>query len=69
MDILLKVWTKKQQVVSLSTTESELHVAVKTASEGLEIQSVAIDMGNVCGVELTSGRRSDDVPSHPRGIG
>ena len=30
----LKVWTKKQQVVSLSTAESELHAAVKTASEG-----------------------------------
>ena len=35
----LKVWTKKQQVVSLSAAESELYAAVKTASEGLGIQS------------------------------
>ena len=31
----LKVWTKKQQVVSLSSAESELYAAVKTGSEGL----------------------------------
>ena len=30
----LKVWTKKQQVVSLSSAERELYAAVKTASEG-----------------------------------
>ena len=33
----LKVWTKKQQVVSLSSAESELYAAVKTATEGLGI--------------------------------
>ena len=31
----MKVWTKKQQVVSLSTAESEPYAAVKTMSEGL----------------------------------
>ena len=31
----LKVWTKKQHVVSLSTAEIELYAAVLTASEGL----------------------------------
>ena len=41
----LKVWTKKQQVVALSSAESELYAAVKTASEGLGIQSVARDLG------------------------
>ena len=46
-----KVWTKKQQVVSLSTAESELYAAVKTASEGLGIQSVAKDLG-YCGLNL-----------------
>ena len=30
----LKVWTKKQQVMSLCTAESELYAAAKTASEG-----------------------------------
>ena len=41
----LKVWTKKLQVVALSSAESELYAAVKTASEGLGIQSVARDLG------------------------
>ena len=45
----LKVWTKKQQVVSLSSAESELYAAVKTASEGLGAQSVAKDLGILCG--------------------
>ena len=44
----LKVWTKKQQVVALSSAESELHAAFKTASEGLGIQSVTKDMGISC---------------------
>ena len=39
----LNAWTKKQQV-SLSTGESELYAAVKTA-EGLGIQSVAKGLG------------------------
>ena len=46
------VWTKKQQVVSLSTAEGELYAAVKTASEGLVIQSVAKDLGIACGLDL-----------------
>ena len=53
MDIdCLKVWTRKQQVVSLSTAESELYATVKTALEGLEVQSVAEDLGIVCGLNL-----------------
>ena len=42
----LKVWTKKQQVVSLPTAESELYATVKTLSEVLGIQSVAKDLGS-----------------------
>ena len=48
----LKVWTKKQQVVSLSSAESELYAAVKTASEGLGVQSVAKDLGILVGLNL-----------------
>ena len=48
----LKVWTKKQQVVSLSSGESELYAAVKAASEWLRIQSVAKDLGISCGLNL-----------------
>ena len=47
----LEVWTKKQQVVSLSSAERELH-AVKTASEALGIQSVAKDLAVSCGLNL-----------------
>ena len=38
----LKVWTKKHQVVSLSTAESELNAAVTAASEGLDGQNLWI---------------------------
>ena len=48
----LKVLTKKQQVVALFSAESELYAAVKTASEGLGIQSVAKDLGISCGLNL-----------------
>ena len=48
----LKVWTKNQQVVSLSSAESELYAAVRTASEGLGVQSVAKDLGILCGQNL-----------------
>ena len=46
----LEVCTKKQQGVSLSTAESELYAAVKTASEGLGIQSLAKDLGIAWGL-------------------
>ena len=48
----LRAWTKKQQVVSLSSADSELYAAVKTASEGLGIQIVAKDLGISCGLNL-----------------
>ena len=46
------MWTKKQQVVALSSAESELYAAVKTASKGLGIQNVAKDLGISCGLNL-----------------
>ena len=46
------MWTKKQQVVLLSTAESELYAAVKTASQGLGIQWVVKDLGTVRGLNL-----------------
>ena len=49
----LKVGTKKQQMVSLSSAESELYAAVKTASEGL--QSVVKDLEISCGLNLHLG--------------
>ena len=46
------VWTKKQQVVVLSSAESELYAAVKTASDGLGIQSITKDLGISCRLNL-----------------
>ena len=48
----LKVRTKKQQVVSVSTAESELHAAVKTAPEALGTRSLAKELGIVCKLVL-----------------
>ena len=61
----LKVWTQKQQVVSLSSAESELYAAVWTASEGLGIQSVAKDLGISCGLNPSPGCLSNNVLGQP----
>ena len=65
----LKVWTKKQQVVSLSSAESELYAAVKTASEGLGVQSVAKDLGILCGLNLHLGASATMGLVNRRGLG
>ena len=65
----LKVWTKKQQVVPLSSAESEQYAAVKTASEGLGIQSLATDLGISCGLNLHLDCLSDDVLGQPQRTG
>ena len=65
----LKVWTKKQQVVSLSTAESELHAAVKTASEGLGIQSAAKDLGISCAQNLHLDASATMCLVNRRGLG
>ena len=61
----LNVWTKKQQVVSLSSAESELYPAVKTASEGLGIQSAAEGHGTVVWIESAPGRLSNNLLGQP----
>ena len=48
----LKVWTQQQQVVCLSSAEGELYAAVRAASEGLGMQSAAIDLGVECRLTL-----------------
>ena len=65
----LKVWTKKQQVVSLSSAESELYAAIKTASEGLGIQSVARDLGKSCRLNLHLDASAAMCLVHRRGLG
>ena len=65
----LKEWTKKQQVVSLSSTESELFAAVKTASEGLGIQSVARDLRISCRLNLDLDPSATMCLVNRRGLG
>ena len=65
----LKVWTEKQQVVSLSTDESEVYAAVKTASEGLGIQSLAKDLGIVCKLNLHLDASAAMCLVNRRGLG
>ena len=56
--VCVKVWTKKQQVVSLSSAESKMYAAVKTASEGLFMRA-----------EPAPGCFSDDVLGQPQRTG
>ena len=63
------MWTKKQQVVALSSAESELYAAVKTASEGLRIQSVAKDLGISCRLNLRLDASATMCLVNRRGLG
>ena len=62
---LFDVRTEKQQVVSLSTADSELYAAV----EGMEIQSVAKDQGIVCVLSLHLDATGTLSPVNRRGLG
>ena len=64
----MKVWTKKQQV-SLSTAESELYNAVKTASWSLGIQSVAKDLVIACGMNRHLDATASMCLVNRRGLG
>ena len=55
--------------MALSSAESELHAAVKTASEGLGIQSVAKDLGMSCGLNLHLGASATMCLVNRRGLG
>ena len=48
----VKYWARKQQVVALSSAESELYAGLKTATEAIGVQSLAKDMGHASGVHL-----------------
>ena len=56
-------------MVSLSSAESELYAAVKSASEGLGIQSVAKDLGISCGPNLHLDASATMYLVNRRGLG
>ena len=43
---LIKCWSKSQNVISLSSAESEFHATVKAAVEGLGMRSMAQSFGD-----------------------
>ena len=55
-------------MVALSSAESELYAAVKTASEGLGIQSAVRDLG-ILQTESALGSLGNDVPGQSQGTG
>ena len=59
----------KQQVAALSSAESELYAAVKTASEWLGIQSVARDLGISCRLNLHLDASATVCLVNRRGLG
>ena len=65
----LKVWNKKQHVVTLSFAESELYAAVKTGPEGLGDPERGTGLGNIVWAELTPGCLSNDVLGQPQRTG
>ena len=58
------MWTKKKQVVALF-----VYAAVKTASEGLGIQSVAKDLGISCRLNLHLDASATMCLVNRRGLG
>ena len=64
-----KCGPRKQQVVALSPAESEPYAAVKTASEGLGIPSVARDQGISCRLNLHLDASATTSLVNRRGLG
>ena len=60
---------RNEQVVALSSAGSELYAVVKTASEGLGIQSVAKDLGISCGLNVHLDASATIVLGQPQGSG
>lgn len=48
----VKNWAKKQQVVALSSAESELYAGLRAGTEGLGLQSIGRDLGKNMSVKL-----------------
>ena len=65
----LKVWAKKQQVVALSSAESELYSPVKTASEGARDPKRGEGLGTFMQIGSALGCLGNDVPGQSQGTG
>jgi hypothetical protein len=65
----IKTWAKRQQVIALSSAEAELYAGLRTASEGLGVQSLMHDMGGQIEVEVWIDSSSALALSHKTGLG
>ena len=65
----IKYFSKKQQVVALSSAESELYAGLKTATEALGMKSLAEDMGYCSEVHLYFDSSAAVSLADRRGLG
>ena len=49
---VIKSWSKRQQVIALSSAEAELYAGLRTASEALGMKALVEDLGDQGDVEL-----------------
>ena len=49
---LIKAWSRNQNIVALSSAESEFHATVKAAMEGIGMISMAASFGDKCTVRM-----------------
>ena len=63
------MWTKKQQVVSLSTSESELYVAVKPHQKDWRSRAWQRTWGIACGLDLHLDTSATMCLVNRRGLG
>ena len=65
----VKHWARKQQVVALSSAESELYSGLKAATEGIGVQSLGKDMAVNTSVHLYMDSSAALSLSDRRGLG
>ena len=65
----LKVWTKKQQVVSLSTPRERAVRRSENRIRRAGDPERGKGLGNIVRAQSTPGRLSDDVPGQPQRVG
>ena len=66
---LLRFWSRKQKVVSLSSWESELYAGVTTGVEAIGLQSGLADFGLKCRVTLMSDNQGVVDHTARQGLG
>lgn len=66
---VLKVWSKRQQVVSLSSMEAELYAGVKAATEAIGVQAMLAEIGMSLEIDMYMDSSSAIALSNKEGLG